>query len=579
MNILPVTKTIKDILKSGKKLIIPRFQREYSWEKKNYIEFINDILSELKLDNENKIIGGNYFLGTMLFVGDFANPLQSEMYVVDGQQRLTTITILFSVLSKLFMENGEDSLSKLVFEYIVSKDDDGNEIKLLHSNTSYPYFAYYIQSIEKDYIEEIQTEEEQCIYDAYNSLLSELSEVKLRKRINDITGYDFGCISYVELLKQIRDQVLNSVIVSITTTDKDSANKIFEILNSKGKKLAAIDLIKNKLFEKIDSSVPVDFAEEQWKKLVKTLNSNGEMIGLATYYRHFWCSKYKKSSNNSLYDDFKAIRKSEYKDFLLHMVNDSKNYMKIINPKREDYNNKKDRFPIVQSLHVLEKYFRVVVTRIVLLSLFDVWDRGIVSTKEFKRVLFNLENFHFAYTAIASKKSNSLEAKYSKFAIELRACKDKNEANIKIQEFSNLLASLLPEFEVFKHEFVQIVYSKNANNGNNNMKAKYILNKMNQYYQGLSNGLFDDHGSVEHIIPETNGGKSLNIGNLILLEEALNIEAGEKKYSDKKEIYKKSRYTEVVSFVDANIDWNEEMIEKRAEEMAKVYYDHILKIK
>ena len=100
MNIKPKDKTIKELLLSEHQFVIPRFQREYSWERKHYKEFLEDTLDGLIINN-GTITNNQYFLGTMLFVGDCFENEQEEIVVVDGQQRLTTITILFSALSLL----------------------------------------------------------------------------------------------------------------------------------------------------------------------------------------------------------------------------------------------------------------------------------------------------------------------------------------------------------------------------------------------------------------------------------------------------------------------------------------------
>lgn len=105
MNFKPDEKNIRSLLKSGCQFVIPRFQREYSWDKKNYQEFFEDMMNNLVASN-GTISDDQYFLGTMLFVGNFAEKPDKPIEVVDGQQRLTTITILFSVLSDRFRELG-----------------------------------------------------------------------------------------------------------------------------------------------------------------------------------------------------------------------------------------------------------------------------------------------------------------------------------------------------------------------------------------------------------------------------------------------------------------------------------------
>lgn len=101
MNFKPDEKNIRSLLKSGCQFRIPRFQRDYSWERKHYQEFLQDMMNNLEIV-EGKLQSQQYFLGTMLFVGDFADKPDHPIEVVDGQQRLTTITILFSVLLDRF---------------------------------------------------------------------------------------------------------------------------------------------------------------------------------------------------------------------------------------------------------------------------------------------------------------------------------------------------------------------------------------------------------------------------------------------------------------------------------------------
>ena len=149
MNIKPKDKTIKELLLSEHQFVIPRFQREYSWERKHYKEFLEDTLDGLIINN-GTIANNQYFLGTMLFVGDCFENEQEEIVVVDGQQRLTTITILFSALSDRFLELGEEKLSSQLFRYIMTEDDNGDPIRILKSKTHYPFFSFYIQDWKKE---------------------------------------------------------------------------------------------------------------------------------------------------------------------------------------------------------------------------------------------------------------------------------------------------------------------------------------------------------------------------------------------------------------------------------------------
>lgn len=159
MNIKPAGKTIRALLKSGRQFMIPRFQRDYSWEKKNSEEFLDDIIKGLSCKN-GKIETSSYFLGTMLFIGNYDEKNDKEIQVVDGLQRITPRTILFSAISDIFREKREDKLSELIFSYIMTNDDDGNPVRIIKSESSYPFFSYYIQDREKTTISKPSSEEE-----------------------------------------------------------------------------------------------------------------------------------------------------------------------------------------------------------------------------------------------------------------------------------------------------------------------------------------------------------------------------------------------------------------------------------
>ena len=577
MNIKPYDKTIRDLLGSKRQFIIPRFQREYSWDKKNYQEFLDDMIGNLIINN-GKISSSQYFLGTMLFIGNFTEGTEQEIQVVDGQQRLTTITIMFSALSDRFIELNENTLSRQIFTYIMTEDDDGNEVRILKSKTNYPFFAYFIQDKDKNTSAEAVTEEEHCIKETYEYFKGQLNETKLKDMLKRKHGSEIvKFLSEVDILKALRDQILNSTFVSISTTDRDQANKIFEILNAKGKRLAHIDLIKNKLFELLNKVEPADYADESWKNLKSILCYGKESVGLATFYQHYWSSKYKRVYSNKLYESFNAViakNEVEYTQFLNDLINNAKIYMQIVNPKREDYDNRKEYFVIVQSLNCINNYFNVVQVRIALLALFEAKQRRIIDFSMLKSTIIYLENFHFAYNAILSSRPNRLEKIYSTFAIQLRKTTQKTDAKDIIQKKLIIpLDALFPKFDEFYKKFIELSYSKSEKPSN--VKTKYVVNKLNGYFSNKE--VFFDDGSVEHIVSETEGENALNIGNLILLEQVLNQEAGNKSYIDKIDTYHKSCYIWVKKFIENYPQWSESMIKERAKKLAKIYYQDILK--
>ena len=510
MDIIPKERTIREILSAKCQYEIPRFQREYSWDKRNYKEFLEDMANNLSIkDGEPSCT--SYFMGTMLFVGDPENNSGKPILVVDGQQRLTTITILFSAIARLFNYINEKTLSKKVFEYIMSEDDNGNVVRVLKTVSSYPYFSYFIQSSDDDLAEEPKSEEEKNIKQTFDYFIQQLDEKNIVKLFEKLK-INIDGVQYVDLLKAIRDQILNSTVIVIHTKNIKIANQLFEILNAKGKQLAYIDLIKNKIFEYLDDTEPADFPKETWKEITDTLSGGKERTGIATFFRHYWSSKHKRSTTKELYDDFKkTILPQDYRSFLLDFKKEAYTYQRITNPSRVDYDNKKQHFWLVQSLNALGNYFNVVQVRVPLLALYDaVFTRRIVGYSIFKKAVTYLEDFHFVFNAVLSKSANLLDAKYSQFSISLRDCTNKTEANEVISEklFSEL-EKLFPAYDEFEKGFIKFSYSKKDNPSN--LRTKYALYKLNCYYSSVE--LFDEDGSIEHILPEYSDEKCLNIGN------------------------------------------------------------------
>ena len=141
MDFKPQNYTISALLSSKCRFKIPRYQREYSWEEEHYKEFIDDMLNSLYVEN-NIVKTKDYFMGTMLFIGDLANT-GSDLDVVDGQQRLTIFTILFSALSDYFNKIEENKLSdseiiinkgRLGKPYFFIKDTDGILMEIIEED-------------------------------------------------------------------------------------------------------------------------------------------------------------------------------------------------------------------------------------------------------------------------------------------------------------------------------------------------------------------------------------------------------------------------------------------------------------
>lgn len=569
-------KSISGLFSCKKQFIIPRFQREYTWDKVELNEFIDDILSRIYVKN-GELDTTEYFWGSLLLVGDLDDQKELGVEVVDGQQRITTMTIFLSVIAKNFFKEKEQGLSDALWEYIIGKDANTKEFAVLKNETPKPFFQYIIQKIVEEKIEPKNTEEEK-ILKANKFFKSNLSKTGLMKRLKRLRKEDCCSFNYIDLLKIIRDQLLRSFVICITTTNTEYANMIFEILNAKGKELASVDLIKNAIFERLDDEVPADTAKETWLPIRNNLCSRSLRIEFASFYRHFWISHYGKVQDNKLYSDFlKKVQKTDesYLNFLKELDVSSRLYAILLKPNLElDFKNKKEYAFVITEFTAINNVFGIVQVRPVLLSLLDLRLRkNKLPYNLFRRIIKTLSCFHFAYNAICSRRTSSLESPLNVFAYNVFQASDKNEINHAVVQLKEELINLLPSEEEFVENFIQLKYSKL--NISSNLLTKYVVNNWQCLLDNSDTFLPDS--SIEHIKDEIeNDEQTKLIGNLLLLEQRINssIPSG-LSFEDKKDYYKNSKYNSVNKFISDTLDfkkWDNDDIQARSISWAKEYY-------
>ena len=213
---------------------IPRFQRPYSWDRTNIEEFWNDTVKE----NESQ-----YFIGNFVVYDD-----KTAMGVVDGQQRLTTITLVLCALRNAFEKEGLSDLAKGIHGLIERTDISNQLFYVLQTETSYPYLQEHIQKFGDDPgVEADAGPEEQLIKQAFEyfqdnidivvSNLNSLPNLSDRRKKSRIE----------EELTKIRDKVLSLKLIFTSLDNDEDAYVIFETLNTRGKDLTLSDLVKSHL--------------------------------------------------------------------------------------------------------------------------------------------------------------------------------------------------------------------------------------------------------------------------------------------------------------------------------------------
>jgi uncharacterized protein with ParB-like and HNH nuclease domain len=569
MELHAYTKTISDLFSVKKKYVVPRFQREYSWTKEKVAELWDDIVSNISINNDGTFNHQEYFIGSLVLVGDDKS---ISMQIVDGQQRLTTLTILLSALCQKFVEIDRKNIAESIYEnYIAGKDDDGNYYFKVENETPKPFFQVAIQHIDKK--QEIpSSEEEKTLLASYNEFYAYISIGSLTSRLDCDNIND---ISYENLLKAIRDQVVKYLkVIFITVAEEDEAYTIFETLNARGMDLSFVDLIKNKVFKSFVSTHPDDSAKTKWKKLRNTISSRDGVGSLETFVRHWWIARYNYTSADNVYKHFKKLWNNgeiNAEQFLDELVSDAALYLKISSPVIEDFRQQEEK-ELYRSLASL-KIFNVSQQRPFILSLFKAKDKKNLTMSEVKEIVSFIEKFHFCFNAICSMRPSGIEGSYSKAARQLLEATDKLSARRVINELKQQLGARLPDKTTFKENFSNLKFLRNFT------KDKKLIQYIFSYLESVKQTTSEfkpDSITLEHILSQSSGTDDFvgAIGNLLPLGSELNEKAGNKCFSKKIEVYKESNFALMKEFTE-NVPekWGREEIEVRTNFLAESCYD------
>jgi len=574
MELKATPKSIDDVLRLQRKYIIPRFQREYSWTQEELYEMFEDLLENI-VYSDGKLITNEYFMGSLVLVGDDDNTTAIERFVVDGQQRLTTFTIAFSVLAQKFKELGEEKLSSTTHLNVLGEDNDGNPYAKLVNENPKPFFQSRIQKKDIDFSAKPTSEEEKRILYAYNFFDKQLKESNFIKLLRE-RNVGMGTIAYIDALKAFRDQLLKCKVIYVTVKSFEDAYTIFEVLNAKGKDLLPTDIIKNSIFSVLTEEEPLDTATEKWKNIKNSIKQC-DGVDFNTFYRHYWISKYCLSTSKKLVPNFeKYVPKTiaHYTEFINGLESAAKIYMEIDSPNIETWKQPED-LSIYTTLNAFN-IFNTTQVRTFLLALFEVKLNGNISHKNYKKVLNYLEYFHFIFTAVCSSRPSGLERRYSSYARLLRSCTTREESADCIKNLIENLKGSLPDYATFEAHFCKIAYTSKLEK--DKKLVQYILKKLEVFY--ASDELKPNSFTIEHILPESTNLASVGmIGNLLPLGEQLNNDLNDKDFSYKMTRYPESQYATVKEFVRAYSSesvWDEQKIKDRTIDIAKILYENCI---
>lgn len=306
-------KLIKDIFSDEYQFRIPDYQRPYSWTTEQAGELLSDLLDAMRdFQTSSSTDSAFYFLGSVVLIKNDRIPYSD---VVDGQQRLTTLTILFSALRALLPSKAKGLTSFLYKEGLGIRDDEPNEYRLSAFQEDEAFFREFIQepggilrlitSTEKLVDSRLRFKENAALF------LEELGQLTEEERASLLSFLAYKC----------------SMVV-ISTPNFESAYRIFSVLNDRGLDLFPSDILKAKILGDIRKSGGESKSKEyatKWTSLERKLGRTG-FVDLLGHIRTIYAKKKQH-----------AILSKEFTEFVANGIAADKLVDDVIAPLAEIY--------------------------------------------------------------------------------------------------------------------------------------------------------------------------------------------------------------------------------------------------
>ncbi|AEF82404.1 DUF262 domain-containing protein [Leadbettera azotonutricia] len=356
---------ISDFLSQNKtQFIIPVYQRNYDWKIEQCKQLLDDLMT---IGNNNDI----HFIGSIVYLHDsiYTATDIKELVIIDGQQRLTTIMLIYVALYRLAKFLNKNSLFDEINEtYLINKYSSSSEkLKLRNTENNDRAFRFLLE------------DNQSTDYNEYSNIIRNFDYIKDRINENnyEVVLAGLSKLSYVEISLE---------------RGKDDPQKIFESINSTGLELSQADLIRNYILmglkydeQKYIYNTYWRYIEDHTKYIAKNENK------LSDFIRDFLTLENKRIPNkDTVYIEFKkkydVSTFTELEKNLQNIKNMSTFYNKVINPQFE---KDKDIQEELKYINQLESE----VTYPFILSVYKDYDAEIINKVTFINVLELIQSF------------------------------------------------------------------------------------------------------------------------------------------------------------------------------------------
>lgn len=534
------------IIKGPKQFIIPIYQRTYSW----LLPQCNKLFSDILKISSNESMQG-HFIGSVVYFQESIHTVSDvpKLLVIDGQQRLTTITLLIIALSEFIRDNNieiDTTFTKLQNYYLLNAEEDSElRYKLLLTKRDKETLIYLINGVEPTERYSLR------LVENYRFFKSKISK---------------------ENVLDVYNGILRLFIVDVALEkDKDNPQLIFESMNSTGLDLSQADLIRNYILMGQEIKLQTELYEKYWFPMEQSYG-NEYAAKFNWFVRDYLSVKTGVIPTiGKVYENFKTYVQSEKSpNTITEIVQDifkySGYYVSMVLRKERDLELRKLFSNILK--------LKVDVSYPFLLPVYNDYADGKVTIEEFKEIIKLVENYVFR-RAICGIPTNSLNKTFATL--------------YKSIDKSQYLESLKAAFQLMENykrfpndaEFEKEITSKDVYNFRS---RNYLLNSLENFNRKeIANT--DDY-TIEHIMPQNpklsvkwqsmlgNNWQEVQktylhtLGNLTLT--GYNSELSDNDFDVKKSMEGgfNDSPLRLNRFMQHTDIWNESMINERAKELA-----------
>jgi uncharacterized protein with ParB-like and HNH nuclease domain len=265
---------ITEFLNKGEKFIIPVYQRNYDWKRKQCEQMLKDI-DEINSDQL-------YFIGSIVHKRKNNLITNPELVIIDGQQRITTLTLFLFRIAEILKENNDIISEQIWDSYIQNKyDNSAEKLKLKPIVSDFEVFK--------------------------NLINGNLEAIPDGNRILDNYLFFKEKVTSYKQAKKLYDNFTRLTIVEIALSNEDDPQKIFQSLNSTGLALSQADLIRNYLLMNLDYGYQEKIFQNYWSIIERNcIKASINESNLSDFFRDYLTYQFNFiPSYNAVFETFK----------------------------------------------------------------------------------------------------------------------------------------------------------------------------------------------------------------------------------------------------------------------------------